>query len=301
MATIVDNNNTDVGSVTSDVVAPTPTTKKYIKPGKFDDMARASQDVLSNNEAFDGMRLEYQGAIGNVQTSNTFHLGSSEEAPPYALTTVFSRGNATVVAKYDSDVKLFARSIYSSNIFTNTFTFQINKEKNIYLGGDAEFSIRSTNLYFKYDTNRTFTANIFQALQKKWAVGLEYANIPSQQAEFYSAGVRWKKGKGETYSFNISNITGFGLNYSRRQNNLELATEFAVSPHPHTGALMSKTVFGARYAFHASLFKIRADTDGSIIGMYEEILGGFARLCFCAHLNYFTNDYKIGLGIQISK
>ncbi|EFA80126.1 translocase of outer mitochondrial membrane [Heterostelium album PN500] len=272
-------------------------------PGKFEDINRIASEVLSPQDAFDGFKCEVSGMSSNqFQFSHAFHMGQSEETPKYALTTVFSdeTNPPTAIGKVDSDGKVFGRFITATlggRMFISG-TVNINKDFQTYLGGEIEHKHPTQNIVVKYDANNTFAAGYIRSITKRWAGGLEITRSPAQRLFMYTLGVRYNRGP-NSYVFTANNYAQAAMTYSFKKANAELATELQMMLG-QTG-LASKLSVGLRYGFTQQVFKIRADTEGTVVGMYEEKLTPSFRISFCSTLNYFTNDFKFGIGLSISR
>eukprot|EP01133_Synstelium_polycarpum_P007027 gene7027-8169_t len=275
--------------------------KSLPHPGKFEDINRVAQEVLSTGESFDGFKCEIQGlGMKQFQFSHSFHLGSSEEIPKYALTTVYM-DEKTAVAKIDSEGKVFAR--FASQ-FTNNLsymsTINVGKELQPMFAGEVDYKRRTATASAKYDMQGNLTVNILQQLTKRISAGLEYLNVKQQGVSLYTGAARYNLPGGHSYALTVNNYAQLGAFYSFKKSNLELASQLEFAPS-QSGNWQSKLSAGMRYYFRKQIFKLRVDTEGTVLGMYEENLTPQVKVCFCSTLNYFSSDFKFGIGLQLSR
>ncbi|KAN0036596.1 hypothetical protein ACTFIV_001898 [Dictyostelium citrinum] len=281
-----------------------PFLKTLPYPGKAEDISGEIKGLV-NDDIYEGAKVDVTFKISpffeTLHQLNVYTPNENSRTPKYSNQNIYSKDSTLLFGKIDSERRLFGRfdqGFYNNSIRVSLTNMMDRSFKNN-LAGELEFKFPFMNFCLKADTENSRGFSFISSLSKKLSIGFENSYLfhhgqSLKQIQFFVNNPL------STWSLMLSNTAQIESSYVYRQKNLHVGTDFILGVSQE-GKIVTEYSFGVRYALQQSLLKFRADSHGSIFGSYDQMVNDFTKFNICGSLNYFTQDYKFGLGLTFQK
>ncbi|KAK5578056.1 hypothetical protein RB653_003007 [Dictyostelium firmibasis] len=281
-----------------------PFLKTLPYPGKAEEIISEVKGLI-NDDIYEGGKVDFNFKISPFfDTTHSFNVYTPNEnsrTPKYSNQYMFSKDSTLLYAKVDSERRILGRfdQAFYNNSIRVSLSNMMDKTLKSNLASELEFRFPFMNLCFKADSENTKGFSFITSITKKFTFGIEHTYLGNHgqsinQLQFFVNNPK------STFSFIMGNTGQIESSYVYRHKNLHIGTDLVMGI-TQEAKIMSEYSFGARYAFQQSLLKFRADSNGSIFGSYDQLINQITKINISASLNYFTQDYKFGLGLNLQK
>ncbi|KAI0898022.1 eukaryotic porin-domain-containing protein [Annulohypoxylon nitens] len=288
-------------------------------PGTVETIAKEVQrEVSLNNYMHSGIRADITKVVSLSPLFQVSHqLAMGEHQNPYAFAGLFGTNKVFLQGNIDNTGLLSTRFNYrwNSSLVTKS-QFQIGAQdmasiEHEYTGSDFTSSIKMLNpSYLEGGLTGIYMLSHLQSVTRKLALGIEAvwqrAALSQPPDCFLSYCAKYKSddwiATAQLHAQGALNTTYWRRISDKVQAGVDMTLQVVPGPGGLMGGPLQKegvTSVGVKYDFRMSTLRAQVDSKGKLGCILEKRLAPFVMMSFCADVDHYTRNAKVGLGITI--
>lgn len=289
-------------------------------PGQFEALHDPSKEVFSDQDVFDGLKIEYFKAISDRFTMNhSLTMGASEEEAKYSLFSFFSPTDDTYfLTRFDTEGSVFGRA--GKSFGGSRASVQVSSGEHSGFALDWEYGHPAINdpqpsipkfgggynIFTRYVHPGQLQLSYLQSVSQNLALGVDWVHAQQQAISAFTFGGRWAS-KNHQFAASIVPLSASAnLSATRKLwakpgkdefTPLVLATEMQAQLQPQSVEM--ETSVGAKWTTSDQKSSLRAmvTSKGHLVVTYSE---AFAVMqgSVVGDVDFKKGTYKFGLGLK---